>query len=131
MKKIVFDFYNVIYKPEEQNIDKDLLDYIEYLYKKGVHLYLFTNSRKVFIDSINNKYNFIQYFDKTITCVEHNKPDQRAYKRLLMELNCKSTDIIIIDDSAENTKVANNLGMKGILYTDTQTLKKVLDAILF
>jgi len=54
------------------------------------------------------------------------KPNPRAFKNLLTENNLEPEECIYFDNSEENIKTANDLGIKAFLYTDIENLEKAL-----
>ena len=47
------------------------------------------------------------------------KPDPRIYQYALQSMNAKPQESLFIDDKEKNIQTAVDLGMKGILFTDT------------
>lgn len=58
------------------------------------------------------------------------KPDIRIYHHALYVVDVKPEESIFIDDREENVKVANQLGMKGIIYENTNQVWRRLEKIL-
>lgn len=54
------------------------------------------------------------------------KPDVRAYKYLLSELDLSPEEVIFIDDKLENIKIAQELGLDAILFESLFQLKNEL-----
>ncbi len=54
------------------------------------------------------------------------KPKKEAYERVLSDLGVSPEEAIFIDDSLENVKGAERLGMKSVLYEDPKKLKESL-----
>src|SRR3972149_1504306 len=57
------------------------------------------------------------------------KPDVRIYELTLKKLGVKASDAVFIDDSAENVKAAEVLGIHGIVFKDANQLKVELTKI--
>lgn len=54
------------------------------------------------------------------------KPDENAYKLILSENNLKPEECFYFDDSEENIKVANALGIKSFIFKDTESVRKFI-----
>lgn len=123
-KKVVFDFYNVLYLKENDEISQDVLNVVKDLSKNGFELYLFTNSSIDFLKRNDSKVPFLKYFRKVVSCGEYRKPSKEAFQKLVDELDCEYGDIIMIDDSERNIKEAQKLGIIGVQYIDAGSLRK-------
>lgn len=69
-------------------------------------------------------------FDVAVfSCVEGSvKPERRIYEILIQRLDIKASEIVLIDDIKEYIKVAQDIGMKGILFENPQQVKRELTA---
>ncbi len=56
------------------------------------------------------------------------KPNPQFFEYLLKDLKVSGSECIFIDDKQENLDVASEKGMKTILYTDAESLKKGLSS---
>ncbi len=54
------------------------------------------------------------------------KPAPEAFFHIMKELNARPQECIFIDDSLENCKVAQKLGIKAIHYTPATNLKEIV-----
>ena len=54
------------------------------------------------------------------------KPDPRAFQIVLRDLGAQPDEVLFIDDRAENTAAARNLGMHTITFTSASTLDQEL-----
>jgi HAD superfamily hydrolase (TIGR01509 family) len=131
-KKVVFDFYNVIYTSNTGEVDIEVLALISKIHQKGIPLYIFTNTSLENIEQINkNSPNpFLHYFTKIIDTSAHPKPSRKAYENLIKELKSFPKDIILIDDREENVKVAMEFDIISILYLNPKDLEIKLNKIL-
>ena len=55
------------------------------------------------------------------------KPDPRLFQVLLNRYNLKAGECTFIDDNPDNVAAAKNLGMRGIVFTNAENLRKELD----
>lgn len=71
---------------------------------------------------------FDDAFDTIVISAEFGtaKPDPKIYQFALQQLNVPASNSIFVDDVLKNVDAANGLGMKGILFKNTQ---QVLDEI--
>lgn len=111
---------------KEEEINEELLGYINHLHRKYVIATL-SNCINVFSDNKKIK----KYFDYIFNSYEigFKKPDKRAFKYLLNKLKAKPKECLFIDDEKENVIMAESLGIKSIEYIDNKkliaSLKKV------
>jgi HAD superfamily hydrolase (TIGR01509 family) len=54
------------------------------------------------------------------------KPDPRAFQIVLRDLGAKPDEVLFIDDRAENTAAARNLGIRTITFTSASALDREL-----
>jgi putative hydrolase of the HAD superfamily len=62
-------------------------------------------------------------FSCEVACV---KPERRIYEITLQKLECQPNESVFIDDKPEYINGARQVGIKTILYEDTQQVKKAL-----
>ena len=58
------------------------------------------------------------------------KPDRRAYELAANELGVPAEHCLLVDDQVRHIEGAHRAGMQAVLFTDVQTLKKDLVALL-
>ena len=54
------------------------------------------------------------------------KPDPRLYQVLLDRYGLRAEECIFIDDNPDNVAAARNMGMRGIVFTNAESLRKEL-----
>jgi epoxide hydrolase-like predicted phosphatase len=71
-------------------------------------------------------------FDVVVVSSDHKiiKPDPRIFELTISQLGVPTSEIVFVDDKAPNVEAAQNLGMKGIVYTSFDDFKKQLAEIL-
>ena len=52
------------------------------------------------------------------------KPDPRLFQILLDRYNLRAEDCIFVDDNPDNVAAASGMGMRGIVFTNAETLRK-------
>ena len=76
-------------------------------------------------DYIRNKnWEFINFFDELILSHEIHliKPDPKIFEYTIQKAGCKPEEIAFIDDGLNNIRSANEFGIVGIKYTNTDEL---------
>ncbi len=58
--------------------------------------------------------------------IKTSKPKKEAYEKVLSNLRVSPEEAVFIDDSLENVRGAEKLGIKSILYEDVNKLKESL-----
>jgi FMN phosphatase YigB (HAD superfamily) len=130
MKSVVFDFYKVIYDPDRDIIDNDLLAIIKFLNEQNYPLYIFTNSSYQSLKRRDRQTSFLKYFEGVVHDFRYPKPYPKSFKKLFNQLNCEPSDIVLIDDRDIVIEKAKEYGILAIKYLDTETLKIELGKIL-
>jgi 2-haloacid dehalogenase len=103
------------------NILKELVD-------KGVPVYGLSNWSDEKFALVEPSYEFFGWFkDKAISGREKvAKPDPRLYQILLKRNNLKPGECVYIDDSEDNIRAGQNLGLNVILFQSAQQLRTAL-----
>ena len=127
IKAIVFDFHNVIYNSESQEIDLEILSILRSLSKKKIPIYLFTNTNKSHVENFVKKKKFLNLFNGQIYNEEYPKPQPEAFKKLITTLSVDPNQILLIDDDLNNIKIAQEFGIIALQYIDPLNLKNNLD----
>ncbi|MFW9989757.1 MAG: HAD-IA family hydrolase [Candidatus Odinarchaeota archaeon] len=85
---------------------------------------MFSGNIKERIEYLNEKYDFLKYFDDTVFSFDYhqNKDDIEFYEELTKHLKCDPSEALLIDDEKKNIKIARSLGFKGIHYYYTEKL---------
>lgn len=115
-----------IYKEMEQGaaLDYHVLELIKQLkgrYKIG----LLSNSSSMFLRDILENYSLNPYFDAVIISSEVGliKPQPEIFMLALRKLNTPAEHTIFIDDNHHNVVGAQKVGIRGLDYTNLQTLR--------
>ena len=112
---------------EDFYIDQVLLEFIQNLHK-DYKTALLTNFPAHLHTHMKTKWNTGGAFDHIIaSCdVKLLKPDPRMYKLALSALDCNPDEAIFVDDRRVNTKAAEALGIRCVLYQDRdQGIKEI------
>lgn len=125
-KSVVFDYYKVIYLPQTQEIDNEIIKILASLKRRGFPIYLFTNVSVELVTKMNKKVNFLKYFTNTVYNQEYPKPQREAFEKLINTVGTNPSDILLIDDTLINIQTAQQFGMTAIQYLGPQDLKNKL-----
>lgn len=112
--------------PIEENIS-----FLYRLKSKGKNLYVLSNFHEHAFNYIRTRYSFFELFDGMVISyqVKLLKPEKEIYNLLIENYNLIPEQTIFIDDSLENVKAAEEVGIKGILYLNSEELYKQLDGL--
>ncbi len=112
-------------------LDQSLLEYAAALHKRGYRVALLSND-SVELAAKLSTLGISHLFDPLVISAQIGvmKPDERAYRTVLDQIGCRPADAIFIDDMPANIAGSEAVGIKGILYTNTATLEKDLEALL-
>jgi len=108
-------------------IKKKTVEIIKKL-KDNFKLGLLTNNTKEWMDFLKSKKDgkeALQLFDVVINSadVSVKKPDKRFYEIMVKRLQLQPEEILFIDDTERNTKVAESLGMDVIIFESVRQLR--------
>ena len=95
------------------------------LRKRGVPTFIFSNTNDLAIAHIRQKYPFFANFDGYILSYEHRamKPTAKLYEVVERETGRRGSEIIYLDDRAENVAAGAARGWQAILHeTPAKTL---------
>jgi epoxide hydrolase-like predicted phosphatase len=99
------------------------------LRKQGFRLYYLSNFPLDTFEEVKNDYYFFRYFDGGIISAEVklSKPDIRIFRHIMDNYNLKPDECIYIDDIEENVRVAESVGMTGLLTYGSPKISDVLE----
>lgn len=105
----------------------DIIKSLKGKYKIG----LLTNySHEAFLEIWNAK-RIEDHFDEKVISSRHNmkKPQKEIYFKILEQMGLEPDEAVFIDDQKRNIDAAEELGMKGILFTSPESLKESLEEL--
>jgi epoxide hydrolase-like predicted phosphatase len=73
---------------------------------------------------LNKKGDFLEYFGEFILSheVHLTKPDPRIFQLAIEKSGCNAEEIVYVDDGLNNIRSANDLGIRGIYFTNVEDL---------
>ena len=94
------------------------------LLKRNYRLVIFSGNVRERIEYLDEKCNFLRYFDDTVFSFDYqkNKNEIEFYKELIKHLDCEPSEALLIDDEKKNILIARSLGLNGIHYYYTEKL---------
>ncbi len=113
-----------IYAKEAKNVNWELLDFIEKL-KGKYKVYLFTDTIDTH-DQYNRGRGIYEKFDRVFKSFEEGVAKangKEAFTHILRKIGVDPSEVIFVDDMEKNIRIAEDIGIRGILFTDFQKLK--------
>ena len=103
---------------------------IKKLKQQGFNIYILSNLSEDAHNAVK-KYDYFNYVDGGIYSyqVKLCKPDRRIYIELINKYNLEPNETIFIDDREENIKVAEELGIHGIVFKDAENAENEIQEI--
>jgi len=127
---------------DEKSLRKDLMDFfgfredvfnlIKSLKKRGYKLGLLSNQIEDWLEEVIEQHRLDKIFDVIVTSYKTGvaKPDTSIFKETVEKMGVKPRECVYVDDMKKNIFPAKNLGMKCILFTDVESLKKELAPLM-
>jgi FMN phosphatase YigB (HAD superfamily) len=124
---VIFNLRTDMMYPLDQNVRL-----LPELKKQGFKLYFLSNFPIDIFEEIKTGYYFFRYFDGGVISseVKFSKPDRRIFEILLEKYFIAAGDCLFIDDIEINVRVAEGLGMKGLVTYGSTDIHKELTALL-
>ena len=130
IKFIIFDFYGVLYFPAKDHLNTEIFEFIEDNNKKygfGVVSAISTDlSGWLQERKVKRYFQFI----KTTQELGLPKTDPGLYEMVLASFELKPSQVLLIDDSAENLNAAKLAGLQTLRYAKTKPFKQQISQIL-
>ena len=107
----------------------EMIELAKELKHKGVKMFILSNN---FIERANHYKKTFPFLEEIFDKIYYSwqtgfvKPAPEAYKKLLVDNNLKPEECIYFDDSKENIKVAEGLGIKSSLFEGVQYARRLL-----
>ena len=107
-----------------------VVEFVKELRKK--HQVICLTNTEIEAMQYNRKTGLFNLFEKAFISTEMGmeKPDKNIYLAALKEINCEPEEAVFIDNIEEYVKAAEKVGMKGIIFKDSNQLKKDLAKLL-
>ncbi len=111
---------------------EQLFTYCKELQKRGIQLAVLSNIDASSIKTLFSIYEQNNVFDTIAASgsLGVSKPHHLAYEHVLRSLNVQPKEAVMIDDSLNNIHGAEAVGMKGIVFTSLDEMKKELEEMI-
>lgn len=104
---------------------------ISRLKEKGYGIYLLSNYSEVLFQTHTKGASFLDVIDGAVISyqVHVTKPNPQIYRILMEKYDLKAEECLFFDDRKENTKAAEELGIKAVTVQSEEHILKELDAL--
>lgn len=113
---------------QARNLNPKVIELVKRTGKKYRVLMLSDND-PINVEILNTEgQDLLHLFEKTyFSCnLKMRKPDKRIFEHLLKDSGLKAEECIFIDDKEKNTRAAEEVGMKSILFKDAESTAEKL-----
>jgi len=113
------------------SVDQEMISFCKVLKQKGYKLGMLANETYDWMNIKRQKGNLDKIFDVVYSSadIKSSKPSSESYLKTLKSLNAKPEETLFIDNLNSNIEAAEKLGIKSILFTNINQLKKELAEI--
>ena len=101
-------------------LNTDLLEFYKSLKIKGMKLYIFTEGSIQNDPEIKQKLDDVFVKGYSVDQVGFAKSDVESYRRLLQMIGIEPSQVMYVDDKAENIEAASEAGLQAILYKNNE-----------
>jgi putative hydrolase of the HAD superfamily len=121
---LVFNFRADIMFPLDDNVRL-----LPELKKQGFGVYYLSNFPLDIFEEVKNDYYFFRHFDGGIISseVKLSKPDAGIFRYFIDKYSLNAGECLYIDDIEENVRVAESMGMQGILTYGSSKIAPLLE----
>ena len=120
---------SVLYLPLLRNkveLIDGVLNLIETLHAQGIQLALASSSRRVYVDTVLDKFNLRDYFGVSVSAddITHSKPDPEIFLTVSRHLGVPVERCWVIEDAVKGVEAAKRAGMSCLAFTPPGSIKK-------
>jgi HAD superfamily hydrolase (TIGR01509 family) len=92
---------------------------------------LLSNAPSKFLRGLILQHDLEPYFHEIVISSEVGliKPSPEIFEHILSKMKAGPNESIFIDDNVQNVRAAEKIGISGLIFTDTETLRRDLDAL--
>ncbi len=119
-----FEAWKSYNRVEKEQIDWELVEYVRQL-GKNYEIHMLTNTIDLDRKSDRLVSGVESHFSNVFKSYEEGlrKPDRRAFLNVLGKIKAMPEECVFVDDFQPNVASANEIGMKGVLFTNLASLK--------
>ncbi|MFC1722743.1 HAD-IA family hydrolase [Nanoarchaeota archaeon] len=109
-------------------VDASIIDYFRKVKSKGIKLAVLANEAREWFNLKNEIGKLDEVFDVVYSSADLKvpKPYPESYLKTLKALGLEAEEVVFVDNMERNTKAAEEIGMKSILFVNLEQLKKEL-----
>src|SRR2546430_1064855 len=98
------------------------------LRRRGVPTYIFSNTNELAINHIRSCFPFFSQFNDYILSYEHGamKPDARLYEVVERQTGLRGTDLLYLDDRAENVAAGAARGWRAFVHHTAEQTREII-----
>lgn len=113
------------------HLRKEMQDFVKKLKKDGFKTAVLSDVSDFAIDVIRENNGYDGFDVEVLSCVERMiKPDSNIYELTIKRLGVKPDECVFIDDKEINLSAAKNLGIKTVLFKNSeQSIRDILQII--
>lgn len=112
-------------------LNQSLVEYIDQL-KHKYKIALLSNSASEYLRNEIAKYDLEKYFDEIVISSEVGliKPEPAVFEHILQKLSASASECVFTDDNPKYVNAANDLGINGLVFKNTQSFKKDFESLI-
>lgn len=116
---------------DQLQVNEGLVEYAKNLINRGFMLACLSNGSHEWTTYAIEKYNLQTLFEEIVISSDLGivKPDPQIYLHTLKLLSVEPSECIFVDDRSDNTDAAEKLGIRSLIFTETEALKYELEAL--
>ena len=124
---LTFEEFKNIWNPIFQS-DPDMEEAVQYLKRKGLPLFLLSNTNELHFAHIIKNYPVVHSFDEWILSFEvgAKKPKKRIFEVVTERMDVNPGEVFYVDDVAGNVDAAKACGFQGMVFKDAPGLWEVI-----
>jgi len=130
IKFIIWDFYGVLYFPAKDQLNSEIFEFIHHNNKKyhfGIVSAINTDLSGWLQDrKVKSYFQFV----KTTQELGLAKTDAGLYEMVLASFELKPSQVLLVDDAAENLVAARQAGLHTLRYAQTKPFSSQIKSIL-
>lgn len=109
----------------EREVDQKVLEQVRQWRKRGIQCYLASDNEKNRADYLMQEVGLEKEFDGAFFSYQsgNTKSDEAFFENVATSLHVNPEEIEYWDDDPENVEVANNVGLRGRVYSSPEDLK--------
>lgn len=110
---------------------KEVLDYVDTLHEKGIITAILSDQTN-WLDEVNERFPFYHHFDHVFNSykIGMGKRETGTFKQICSLIGIRPEETIFVDDNINNVKEAEKEGLRSILFTELQQMKRDIEGLI-